>query len=80
MVIPWPFSRVVVLGGTPIRIPEGLSPQQLGPYRELVQKAMDELQSRVERWVRGEAVELSSDPVGSRAPTPGDHSQPAQAA
>lgn len=72
MVIPLPFSRVVVLGGTPIRIPEGLSPQQLGPYRDLVQQAMDDLQTQVERVVRGEAVD---DSVGLAS-----DSQPAQAA
>ncbi len=80
MVIPLPFSRVLVLGGTPIRIPEGLSPQQLGPYCELVQRAMDELQTRVERWVSGEFVDLSSAPADSQTRAPSDDSQLAQAA
>lgn len=60
LVIPWPFSRAVVLGGAPIYVPEGLTPQELGPYRDQIQAAMDELQSRVERYVAGEAVELTA--------------------
>ena len=72
MVIPLPFSRVVVLGGAPIRIPEGLSPQQLAPFRELVQRAMDELQSQADRLARGDEVE----PAVPLA----DNPQPAQAA
>jgi lysophospholipid acyltransferase (LPLAT)-like uncharacterized protein len=72
MLIPLPCSRAVVLGGTPIRIPEGLTPQQLAPYRELVQQEMDALQAKADRLARGEAVELT-DPSAN-------NSQPAQAA
>ena len=72
MVIPLPFSRVVVLGGTPIHIPEGLSPQQLAPYRELVQRAMDELQAKADGLARGEEVDLAILRV--------DQSQPSRAA
>ena len=72
LVVPLPLSQGFVLGGEPIRIPEGLTPQQLAPYRELLQQAMDELQSKAERLARGEEVDLSAPGV--------DDSQPAQAA
>lgn len=70
LVIPWPFSRAVVLGGPPIYVPEGLTPQQLGPYRDQVQAAMDLIQARVDRYTAGEAVDLQA-PVGlDPIPTP----------
>ncbi len=72
MLIPLPFSRVVVLGGSPIRIPDGLSPQQLAPYRELVQRAMDELQAQADGLARGVEVDLTIPQV--------DHSQSTRAA
>lgn len=75
-----------MLGGPPIRIPEGLTPQQLAPYRDLVQRAMDELQSRADRLARGEDVDLSpplmESLVGEMSVT-GEHTddlRPAQAA
>ena len=80
MVIPWPFSRVVVLGGAPIRVPPGLSPQQLGPYRDQLQLAMDQLQERAERVVIG--LEPEAPPLVNAASTvtfPED-TLPAQAA
>ena len=78
MVIPLPFSRVHVLGGMPIRVPEGLMPQQLGPYRDLVQQAMDDLQTRADQMARGEDVPSHRVDVAA-VPTSGD-SRPAQAA
>ena len=67
LVIPWPFSKAVMLGGPPIYVPTGLTPQQLGPYRDQLQAAMDQLQSRVDRHAAGEAVDLTAplefDPV-----------------
>ncbi len=60
LVIPWPFSRAIVLGGPPIYVPEGLTPQQLGPYRDQVQAAMDLIQARVDRYTAGEAVDLQA--------------------
>lgn len=59
LVIPVPFSSGIMLGGAPIRVPEGLAPHQLAPYRDLVQAAMDELQSRADRFARGEEVDFS---------------------
>lgn len=58
LVIPWPFSRAVMLGGAPIYVPAGLTPQELGPYRNQIQAAMDEIQSRVDRYTAGEDVDL----------------------
>lgn len=58
LVIPWPFCRAVMLGGPPIYVPPGLTPQELGPYRDQVQAAMDQIQSRADRYADGEAVDL----------------------
>ena len=80
MVIPLPFSRVDVLGGTPIHIPAGLSPQQLSPYRDQVQQGMDELQSRAERMGRGEEVDLPVALADSQVIPPHDESRPSKAA
>ena len=57
MLIPLPFCQFYVLGGEPIRIPLNLLPQELGPYRELVQKRMDELQQITDRIAAGEKLE-----------------------
>lgn len=53
MLIPIPFSSLYVLGGEPIRIPANLTPQELGPYREQVQRAMDHLQLLGDRIANG---------------------------
>lgn len=60
LVIPWPFSKAVMVGGPPIYVPAGLTPQQLGPYRDQLQAAMDLLQSRVDRHAAGEVVDLTA--------------------
>lgn len=86
LVVPVPFSSGIMLGGPPIRIPEGLTPPQLAPYRDLVQQAMDELQSRADRLVRGEEVDLSwplTESIADELPLLSettDNSRPAQAA
>ncbi|RLS52665.1 MAG: DUF374 domain-containing protein [Planctomycetota bacterium] len=57
LVIPLPFSRVTILSGTPINVPPDLTPSQLGPWRDRLQAAMDDLQSRADRMMLGETVE-----------------------
>jgi lysophospholipid acyltransferase (LPLAT)-like uncharacterized protein len=57
MLIPLPFGRFYVLGGTPIRVPQNLTTQELGPYRDLVQQAMDDLQVVAERIATGACTE-----------------------
>ncbi len=80
MVIPLPLGRIVVLGGTPIRIPAGLTPQQLGPFRDQVQRAMDELQQRADRMARGEEVDLPFPLTGPIPATTSNGTHPARAA
>ena len=80
MVIPWPFSRGVVLGGDPIRIPPGLSPQQLGPYRDQLQQAMDRLQEQAERLVSGNDSILAPATPEAAPTQPSEDTRPAQAA
>jgi len=80
MVIPLPFSRVLVLGGMPIRIPEGLLPQRYGPHRDLVQQAMDDLQTRVDHMMSGNEAELSAPQAESTARQTSDEAPTARAA
>ena len=80
MVLPLPLSRVVVLGGSPIWIPPGLTPQQLGPYRDQVQRAMDELQSLADRMAGGEEVAFPLSPIEAAPQPASTESRPAQAA
>lgn len=80
MLIPLPFSRVFVLGGTPIRIPKDLSPQQLGPYRDQVQQAMDTLQFQADHLAHGGKLEDTPRVIDAATPHSSHDSQPAQAA
>jgi len=43
LLIPRPFSKVLLLGGRPIFVPPDLTPDQLREYVELVQREMDRL-------------------------------------
>ena len=80
MLIPLPFCRVFVLGGAPIRIPKDLSPQQLEPYRDQVQQAMDSLQFRADHMALGDEVEPDPRVNDAAVPNSPHDSQPAQAA
>jgi hypothetical protein len=53
MTVPLPFTSAWLYGGEPIRVPSGLSRNQLEPYRIAVQRAMDALQQEVEQLARG---------------------------
>ncbi|MFV0445374.1 MAG: lysophospholipid acyltransferase family protein [Planctomycetaceae bacterium] len=54
MLIPWPFTRSWIIGSQPIHVPAGLKPDQLGPYRDQLQQAMDEVNALAERIASGE--------------------------
>jgi lysophospholipid acyltransferase (LPLAT)-like uncharacterized protein len=58
MVIPWPWSRAVIAGVKPIVIPPGLRPDELRPYRDLVQQEMDAVHAFSEQLVRDEKLEF----------------------
>lgn len=76
MLIPLPFCQLHVLGGEPIRVPQNLSPQELGPYRELVQTQMDELQQITDRIAAGEKLAW---PVIQETPTIRKSDEPSSA-
>lgn len=48
LVIPKPFAKTVLLGGTPIHVPADLSPEQLATYVDQVQAAMDDLDQKAQ--------------------------------
>jgi hypothetical protein len=53
MVVPRPFSRTYVIIGSPIAVPAGLSREELEPYRQQVQRAMDAVTDEAERRAGG---------------------------
>lgn len=57
MLVPLPFTRTWVIGAKPIQVPPNLKPDQLEPYREQLQAAMDALETHANQAIRGE-VEL----------------------
>lgn len=69
LVVPKPYSRLMVLGGTPITVPAGLSREQIAQYRNLVQQSMDELSARAEVELRGSGspVTTADEPRRLRA-------------
>lgn len=69
LVMPFPFSRAVIISGPPMWIPQGLTPQELAPWRDCVQAAMDELQSRADRLMQGETIADPSALDGACPPT-----------
>lgn len=55
MCVPWPWSHTWIVACAPIHVPPGLRPDQLGPYRDRLQQAMDDVNNFAERIARGEA-------------------------
>lgn len=53
MVVPRPFSRTFIIVGAPINVPAGLSREELEPYRQRVQRAMDAVTDEAERRAAG---------------------------
>ena len=62
MVLPKPFSKVIVLAGKSIHVSEDLSREQIASYRTLVQDEMDLLDAVAERIICGD--ESASHLVG----------------
>ncbi|SFH93338.1 lysophospholipid acyltransferase family protein [Planctomicrobium piriforme] len=57
MVVPLPFSTAYVLGGVPMSVPPNLSKEELAPYRDALQRQMDELQERIDAIAAGREAE-----------------------
>lgn len=56
LVVPRPFSRAHMIAGEPIRVPARLSKDERGHWREVVQKAMEDLDRDVRVLAAGGAV------------------------
>ena len=48
LLIPWPFTKVLLLAGQPIEIPADLDGREIAAYRALVQREMDRLRDQAE--------------------------------
>lgn len=59
MLIPRPFTRSWIIGSQPIYVPPGLKPDQLGPYREQLQRAMEEVNQFADRIAAGEVDDFT---------------------
>ena len=69
MLVPFPFTRIWVFGAAPIFVPPNLKPDQLAPYREQLQAAMDAIEMLADRVARGEVDGFY--PVWNDAAAPG---------
>jgi len=49
MELPLPFSKVVLMVGTPIRVPESLDPVDIGRWKETFNSALEALDQKAER-------------------------------
>ncbi|HVJ86098.1 MAG TPA: lysophospholipid acyltransferase family protein [Caulifigura sp.] len=61
LTIPKPFSRAVMVGGAPFRVPPDLSREEREVYRQKLQLEMDRLLEIAERIARGETVSLAME-------------------
>ena len=53
MLLPQPFTKGYCLAGTPILVPPGLTRDELNHYGEVLQNAMETLQTEADRMVEG---------------------------
>ncbi|MGL4465845.1 MAG: lysophospholipid acyltransferase family protein [Planctomycetia bacterium] len=63
MAVPRPFSRAVVVMGTPIAVAEGLEREDLERCRLRVEAAMNDAYDRAERWLKGEHPSKTRTPI-----------------
>lgn len=60
MIIPKPFSTVLLIAGTPITIPEDLPREAMGECADFLQEEMNRLQDIAGRMIAGDAAAASS--------------------
>ncbi len=48
--VPWPFSRVVIVVGEPIRVPEGTPIDDLEPTRLALEQALKDVNQQARNW------------------------------
>lgn len=73
MLLPKPFSKILLIAGAPIVIPEGLSRDGISKQTERIQLEMDRLDLLGRRLVRGEAS--VADLIGKEGVYPNDDCQ-----
>ena len=55
MMIPKPFTRITVLGGSPLEVPAGLDRPGIERHAQILQAEMDRLEQKIERIAAGKA-------------------------
>lgn len=61
LVIPKPFSRIVMRAAPPITVPPGLSREQLEPYVQQVQETLDRINAITRRIALGEEIDVQAE-------------------
>ncbi|MGE3314938.1 MAG: lysophospholipid acyltransferase family protein [Planctomycetaceae bacterium] len=56
MMLPMPFSPILLIGGEPMYIPKDLDRGGLEHYAQLLEKEMERLEQVAERWRMGESI------------------------
>ena len=62
LVIPMPFSKVIVLAGDPVEVSPDLTREEISGVTSRIQKEMDRLEGLVQRYVNGDVEVLSEFP------------------
>lgn len=65
MRIPKPFSKVILLGGDPIRVPPNLSRDQIENYTALVEQQMRHAQETAEQLAKGGDLEAPAEKIAA---------------
>lgn len=66
-IMPKPFSKVFLLIGKPIHVPEDISREEMEDYQELIESDLERLQQLAEQFVSGEITELPKQGTNSHA-------------
>lgn len=61
-IVPKPFSKVILLTGTPIHVPEDISREQMEKYQALIEADLERLQQLADQFLSGELTELPNNP------------------
>ncbi|MCB9952888.1 MAG: DUF374 domain-containing protein [Planctomycetaceae bacterium] len=69
LIIPLPFTTVWLLAPEPIYVPPGLSRDQLGPYWEQLQQAMESIYAKAEAYASGQ-LDDTNEPLIINNPEP----------
>lgn len=67
MMLPKPFTRIVVVGGRPLEVPPQLSREGLAEYLQKLKTLMEDCEQKAKRLIQGESPEqvLAEEPATS---------------